>query len=195
MFQIAIGSSLRNQSSLLNISRAPPAVTPGQLSSDFITACTPRSAFPDTTVLLYASLCCLLTGSFKHPVVLCVFYRAATVAHCGSVVTWITWDISNTWTQAIALKWEATIYFIYYSQMNKSAQYCYWGKSLCCRCRLHFCIVSLHFFSIKKTCFFFIYHQSSHKVLFYVSFLTANGFQKCSQWQNAHSAAASVHMR
>lgn len=62
-----------NQSSLLAaISRAPPAVTPGQLSSDFIAACMPRFTFPDTAVLLHTSLCCLLMWYYTHPVVVLV---------------------------------------------------------------------------------------------------------------------------
>lgn len=66
----AIGSPCYNQSSLLTaISRASPAMTPGQLRSDFITACMPRFPFPDTPVLLYTSLCCLLMLCYKHPVV------------------------------------------------------------------------------------------------------------------------------
>lgn len=109
----ASGSQHYNQSSLLAaISRAPPAVTPGQLSSDFITACMPRFTFPDTPVLLYTSLCCLLMWCYKHPVVMGLIYRAATITLCGPLVTWITQNISDTWTlnrslktRGITLKW------------------------------------------------------------------------------------------
>lgn len=98
-FWLLLGHHRYNQSSLLTtISRAPPAVTPGQLSSDFISACTPRFTFPDTSVLLYTSLCCPPMCCFQHPVVFWLLYRPSTIARCGPVVTWITWNTSDSWT-------------------------------------------------------------------------------------------------
>lgn len=87
----AIGSPRCNQSSLLTtISRAPPAVTPGQLSSDFIAACVPRFTFPDTPVLLYTSLCCLLMWCWKRPVVLPVVLSA-----CYNCSLWPRGNLNN----------------------------------------------------------------------------------------------------
>lgn len=100
MSQMHLGHPQHNQSSLLAaISRALPAVTPGQLSSDFIAACLLHFTFPDTPVLHYnLSLLSASRGVVRVLLSCSCFIGSAAITHCGPSVTRITWNIADTWT-------------------------------------------------------------------------------------------------